>query len=438
MTDFANGWIPTWVTADGYRENVPRLREALAAKDRGEEPFTIAKECYAAIASTSEEARRFSRPTFDTFTKGFTVKTYEEAIASALLGSPEEILEQIADYRERRCGAHRDEVHLPQRGPPRRADEPLRRGGDGGAVMSDGPYGRLVIANGTVWTPSGILDGASVVIENERIVDVQQGGSTPDGSEVIDARGKLVLPGFVDSHSHHREPGFTHKEDITSATRAAAAGGVTTTVGMPNVDPPANSLERYRGDAGSLPPEGGRRLQREPRSHGGRGGSQAGRGRGAWLQGLPGRRHEAFVSPHAGIGRDARRGDARDLRERCAHRAAGDGPSTQPGADGSLRAALLGAGRARASRLRRRPTRVRRPGLEHGHQQPALAAGGDGRPPPRPPPGDATERADGPRGKGGGPAGHQRGERFRAVPGRLGADRDARVRGHSADGCRPT
>jgi probable F420-dependent oxidoreductase len=100
MTDFANGWIPTWVTADGYRGNVPKLRDALALKGRSDESFTIAKECYAAIAPTSEEARRFSRPTFETFTKGFTVKTYEEAIASALLGSPEEILEQIEDYRE--------------------------------------------------------------------------------------------------------------------------------------------------------------------------------------------------------------------------------------------------------------------------------------------------------------------------------------------------
>lgn len=100
MTQFANGWIPTWVTADGYREAVPRLREQLAEKGRGQEPFTIAKECYAAIARTSDDARRLSRATFETFTKGFTVKTYEEAIASALLGSPDEILEQVADYQD--------------------------------------------------------------------------------------------------------------------------------------------------------------------------------------------------------------------------------------------------------------------------------------------------------------------------------------------------
>lgn len=100
MTEFANGWIPTWVTADGYREALPRLREQLAGKGRDTEPFTIAKECYAAIAKDSAEARSRSRATFETFTKGFTVKTYEEAIASALLGSPDEILEQVADYAD--------------------------------------------------------------------------------------------------------------------------------------------------------------------------------------------------------------------------------------------------------------------------------------------------------------------------------------------------
>ncbi|MCZ7538180.1 MAG: amidohydrolase family protein [Acidimicrobiia bacterium] len=63
----------------------------------------------------------------------------------------------------------------------------------------------------------------------------------------MDARGLLVLPGFIDTHSHHREPGFTHKEDIGTATRAAAAGGVTTTVGMPNVNPPVTTLEHYEG-----------------------------------------------------------------------------------------------------------------------------------------------------------------------------------------------
>lgn len=111
--------------------------------------------------------------------------------------------------------------------------------------MSHGPFPRLAIEGGDVWTPDGIRRDATVIIENERIVDVVDGSVADPGAERLDASGRLVLPGFIDTHSHHREPGFTHKEDITSATRAAAAGGVTTSIGMPNVDPPATTVERY-------------------------------------------------------------------------------------------------------------------------------------------------------------------------------------------------
>ena len=64
--------------------------------------------------------------------------------------------------------------------------------------------------------------------------------------QVIDAKGKKIIPGLIDTHTHHRDPGFTHKEDITTATMAAAAGGVTLSIGMPNVNPPTTTVERYR------------------------------------------------------------------------------------------------------------------------------------------------------------------------------------------------
>ena len=96
----ANGWIPTWVTPEGYREFVPQIHAQLEAHGRTRDGFVVAKECYAAIARSPEEARRSSRPTFDTFTKGFTVKTYDEAIRSALLGSSDEIREQLAGYQD--------------------------------------------------------------------------------------------------------------------------------------------------------------------------------------------------------------------------------------------------------------------------------------------------------------------------------------------------
>jgi dihydroorotase (multifunctional complex type) len=68
-------------------------------------------------------------------------------------------------------------------------------------------------------------------------------GVDVDAGRVVDAAGKLVLPGMVDPHVHTREPGFTHKEDITTATQAAAAGGVTTIFGMPNLNPPTSSVQ---------------------------------------------------------------------------------------------------------------------------------------------------------------------------------------------------
>jgi dihydroorotase len=103
----------------------------------------------------------------------------------------------------------------------------------------------LVIRGGTVVTPGGAVD-ADVFVHDERIVGIASPEVTPSAARVINAAGKVVMPGLIDMHSHHREPGFTHKEDITTATRAAAAGGVTVTVGMPNISPPPNTLAIYR------------------------------------------------------------------------------------------------------------------------------------------------------------------------------------------------
>lgn len=64
-----------------------------------------------------------------------------------------------------------------------------------------------------------------------------------DAADVYRADGLHVIPGLIDTHTHHRDPGFTHKEDATTATAAAAVGGVTVTLAMPNVKPPTASLE---------------------------------------------------------------------------------------------------------------------------------------------------------------------------------------------------
>jgi dihydroorotase len=101
----------------------------------------------------------------------------------------------------------------------------------------------LVISGGTLVSPAGRWP-ADLAIDGERIAAVVAPGTALQAARTIDATGKHILPGAVDVHSHHREPGFTHKEDIVSATRACAAGGVTTSFAMPNVQPPPNTVER--------------------------------------------------------------------------------------------------------------------------------------------------------------------------------------------------
>ena len=85
---------------------------------------------------------------------------------------------------------------------------------------------------------------ADIFVRDGTVAAIVAPGTPLDADRVIDATGKHVLPGMVDVHTHHREPGFTEKEDIVSATSACAAGGVTTTFAMPNVEPPPNTVAR--------------------------------------------------------------------------------------------------------------------------------------------------------------------------------------------------
>jgi dihydroorotase len=100
-----------------------------------------------------------------------------------------------------------------------------------------------LIDGGTVVTPDGRRP-ADIAIRDGRIAALLMPRTPVLAARTIDATGLHVLPGAIDVHSHHREPGFTHKEDIITATSGCAAGGVTTSFAMPNVDPPPNDPER--------------------------------------------------------------------------------------------------------------------------------------------------------------------------------------------------
>ena len=71
------------------------------------------------------------------------------------------------------------------------------------------------------------------------------GSTLTESGEVIDAAGKLLLPGAIDVHVHFRQPGFDHKETWETGSRSAAAGGVTTVVDQPNTDPPTVDGESF-------------------------------------------------------------------------------------------------------------------------------------------------------------------------------------------------
>ncbi len=102
----------------------------------------------------------------------------------------------------------------------------------------------LVLAGGKVMLPDGLAD-ASVGVANGEIVFVSGQQWIPQAREVIDVSGKIVFPGIVDTHVHFRDPGLTYKEDFTTGTRAAAAGGITTVVDMPNNKPVINTVEAF-------------------------------------------------------------------------------------------------------------------------------------------------------------------------------------------------
>ena len=98
---------------------------------------------------------------------------------------------------------------------------------------------KLLIANGYIVDPAqGINTGRDLLIEDGRVLGVlERGEERPVGVEVLDATGLIVAPGFIDLHTHLREPGAEYKETIASGAAAAVAGGWASVCAMPNTDP---------------------------------------------------------------------------------------------------------------------------------------------------------------------------------------------------------
>jgi dihydroorotase len=99
----------------------------------------------------------------------------------------------------------------------------------------------ICLRNARLLTPDGVVE-ADLLIGEARIERLASGPAEID----IDAGGAWVGPGFVDLHAHLREPGLEWKEDIATGSRAAAAGGYTALIAMPNTDPPVDAGHRAR------------------------------------------------------------------------------------------------------------------------------------------------------------------------------------------------
>jgi dihydroorotase len=102
-----------------------------------------------------------------------------------------------------------------------------------------------LITGGRIVTPDAIFD-ASVAIAGGKIVAIGPRDALPSARETIDAGGKYVLPGAIDSHVHFRAPGYDYKEDWQTGTGGAARGGVTTVLEMPNTNPPTGTVAALR------------------------------------------------------------------------------------------------------------------------------------------------------------------------------------------------
>ena len=93
----------------------------------------------------------------------------------------------------------------------------------------------MIIRNGNVVLENSV-EKKDILLENGKIVKIAE-HIPVNGDKEIDANGLHVFPGLIDMHVHLREPGYEHKEDIESGTKAAVKGGFTQVCCMPNTDP---------------------------------------------------------------------------------------------------------------------------------------------------------------------------------------------------------
>src|SRR6478736_5698157 len=95
-----------------------------------------------------------------------------------------------------------------------------------------------LILNAKIVNEGRIFEG-DILVKDAYIEKIGGDLQSISTNQVVDANGKLLIPGAIDDQVHFREPGLTHKGNIFTESRAAVAGGVTSFMEMPNTNPPA-------------------------------------------------------------------------------------------------------------------------------------------------------------------------------------------------------
>lgn len=101
---------------------------------------------------------------------------------------------------------------------------------------------KILLKQATALCPERFVQG-DILIEDQRIAKIAPDISATPDMQVIDCKGLLVLPGLIDAHVHFRQPGMEHKATIATESQAAALGGVTSYMEMPNTMPPTTTIE---------------------------------------------------------------------------------------------------------------------------------------------------------------------------------------------------
>jgi len=101
---------------------------------------------------------------------------------------------------------------------------------------------RLLIRGARIVNEGSVVEG-DLLVDRDRIAKIDSGIAADGTEEIVEADGRYLLPGMIDDQVHFREPGLTHKGDLASESAAAVAGGVTSFMDMPNVNPQTTTRE---------------------------------------------------------------------------------------------------------------------------------------------------------------------------------------------------